>query len=196
MEEDSEPQAVGFQAPSGSPLSPKPTLSLLLIWENFREELTPQRPGKPSQAAGTRKSASPSHPTSYCHPQPRQQFPQGNMCCGGGSPASPPHHMLGAGAAAPAALLGSASTTGPPSPCHPSPSLGRASWAQGYRGPALSFFSLLLSVDAVPSPPTRPFSVGKGKMYCRSGPTQAGSGAIVLMNHAGAAGAQSLSRRH
>lgn len=121
MEEDSEPQAVGFQAPSGSPQSPKPTLSLLLIWKNFQEELTPQRPGKPSQAAGTRKSASPSHPTSYCHPHPRQQFPQGNMCCGGGSPASPPHHMLGAGAAAPGSPLGLCQHGGTPKPLPPQP---------------------------------------------------------------------------
>lgn len=71
---------------------------------------------------------------------------------------------------------------------------GRAPWVQGHRGPAL--FSLgvffLLWVDHVPSPPTRPFSVGKGRMCWRSGPTQAGSGAIMPMNHAGTAGARSL----
>ena len=121
MEEDSEPQAVGFQAPSGSPLSPKPTLSLLLIWENFREELTPQRPGKPSQAAGTRKSASQSHPTSYCHPHPRQQFPQGNMCCGGGSPASPPSpHVRGWGCST-RSPFGLCQHGGTPEPLPPQP---------------------------------------------------------------------------
>lgn len=34
--------------------------------------------------------------------------------------------------------------------------------------------------------------MGKGKMCWRSGPTQAGSGAIMVMNHAGTAGAWSL----
>lgn len=84
------------------------------------------------------------------------------------------------------------------SPCNASTRLDGASWVQGYRVPALFFLRVffLLWVDAVPSPPTRPCSVSKGNMYCRSGPTQAGSGAIVSVNHAVTAGAQSLTRRH
>lgn len=84
------------------------------------------------------------------------------------------------------------------SPCNASTRLGGASWVQGYGVPALSFLRVffLLWVDAVPSPPTRPCSVSKGKMYCRSGPTQAGGGAIVLMNHTVTTGARSLTRRH